>query len=39
MSNNMFNNISYTWIENMPQYTRWRTTLPKVMGLNVSYKF
>jgi len=37
--NNMFNNISYTWIENMPQYTRWRTTLPKVMGLNVSYKF
>ena len=37
--NNMFNNISYTWIETMPQFTRWRTTQPKVMGINVGYRF
>ena len=37
--NNMFNNISFTWIENMPLYTRWRITQPRVMGLNVGYNF
>ena len=37
--NNMFNNISYTWVETMPQFTRWRITQPKVMGLNIGYTF
>ena len=37
--NNMFNNIGFTWIENMPLYTRWRITQPRMMGLNVGYKF
>ena len=38
-ANNIFNNIGITWREATPLYERLRITSPRVVGLNVGYKF
>ena len=37
--NNIFNHIGITWIENVPLHTRKRITQPRVIGLNIGYRF